>query len=136
DASNDDTLLEAGIERARGLVAAIGSDAENVYVTLSARVLAPNVNIAARASTEEAAEKLRRAGASTVFTPYSYIGHRLAQSLLRPHVLSFLDVASAFKGTESLDLDIEQVRVSSKSRVAGTTLEESQIRRRLGVIVL
>ena len=135
DASLDETLLEAGIERAHGLVAAIGSDAANVYVTLSARVLNPDVLIAARATDEQAEEKLRRAGASSVFTPYSFIGHRLAQSLLRPHVLSFLDVASAFQGRR-LDLDIEEIRVSPNSPVASKTLEESRLRQQFGVIVL
>ncbi len=135
DASLDETLLEAGVERAKGLVAAIGSDAENVYVILSARVLNPTLRIAARATGEQAEEKLRRAGASTVFTPYSFIGHRLAQSLLRPHVLSFLDVASAFQGHD-MDLDIEQIKVSAKSPVAHKTLEESKLRQEFGVIVL
>lgn len=135
DATLDRSLLEAGIERAKGLVAAIGSDAENVYVTLTARGLNPKLLIAARASDEQAEDKLRRAGAATVFTPYTFIGHRLAQAMLRPHVLSFLDVASAFKGTD-LDLDLEQVRVSERSSVAEKTLEESKLRQRYGVIVL
>jgi voltage-gated potassium channel len=135
DATLDQTLIEAGIERAKGLVAAIGSDAENVYVALTARGLNPKLLIAARASDENAEEKLRRAGAATVFTPYTFIGHRLAQAMLRPHVLSFLDIASAFKGTD-LDLDLEQVRVSERSSVAEKTLEESRIRPRFGVIVL
>ena len=135
DATMDQTLIEAGIERARGLVAAIGSDAENVYVTLTARGLNPKLLIVARASDEQAEDKLKRAGAATVFTPYTFIGHRLAQAMLRPHVLSFLDVASAFKGTD-LDLDLEQVRVAESSSVAEKTLEESEIRPRFGVIVL
>ena len=96
DATKDETLREARIEKAKGLVAAISSDAENVYVTLSAKVLNPQLHIAARASDDQAEEKLRRAGATTVLTPYSFIGHRLAQSMLRPHVISFLDVASAY----------------------------------------
>ncbi len=135
DATRDETLHLARVEAARGLVAAIGSDAENVYVILSARVLNPKLLIAARASTEQAEEKLRRAGASTVFTPYAFIGHRLAQSILRPHVLSFLDVASAFRGSD-LDLEIEQVRVAPSSVVASSTLEKSKIRQTHGVIVL
>jgi voltage-gated potassium channel len=85
------------------LVAAISSDAENVYVALSAKAFNPNLVIAARATDEQAEEKLRRAGATTVFTPYTFIGHRLAQSMLRPHVTTFLDVASAFRQS---DLDL------------------------------
>src|SRR5438874_3448737 len=92
DATKDEVLRQARIETAKGLVAAISSDAENVYVTLSAKVLNPNLVIAARASDEQAEEKLRRAGATTVFTPYAFIGHRLAQSMLRPHVASLLGI--------------------------------------------
>jgi voltage-gated potassium channel len=136
DASADQTLLQAGIKDAKGLVAAIGTDAENVYVTLSARVLNPQLRIAARASNDQAEEKLRRAGASTVFTPYTFIGHRLAQALLRPHVLSFLDVTSAFRGTSDLEIDIEQIRVSENTFCAGKTIEESGLRQKFGVILL
>ena len=130
-----DALKRAHINSARGLVAAIASDAENVYVALSARVLNPKLIISARASDEQAVEKLRRAGASTVFTPYEFIGHRLAQSMLRPHVLSFLDIASAFQGSD-LDLEMEQIRVSERSQVAAKTLEQSRVRQAFGVIVL
>lgn len=135
DASKDETLRRARIDTAAGLVAAISSDAENVYVTLSAKVLNPSLYVAARASDEQAEEKLRRAGATTVLTPYTYIGHRLAQSLLRPHVLSFLDVASAF-GKTDLDLDIEQLRVTPGSALASQTLAEAHLGRTYGVIVL
>ena len=135
DASKDETLRQARVEKAVGLVAAISSDAENVYVTLSAKVLSPSVHIAARASDAQAEEKLRRAGAATVLTPYTYIGHRLAQSLLRPHVVSFLDVASTF-GKTDLDLDIEQLRVAPSSQLSSRTLAEAQLGRTYGVIVL
>ena len=136
DATRDETLKEAEIESAKGLVSAMGTDADNVYVVLSARVLNPNLIISARASNEEAEEKLRRAGATTVFTPYTFIGHRLAQSMLRPQVLSFLDIASAFSRSAYLDIEIEEIRVSDTSPVARTTFEESGIRQAYGVIVL
>ena len=135
DATVDATLEQVAIHRAKGLVAAIGNDAENVYVTLSAKVLNPNLLIAARATNEGAEQKLKRAGAQTVFTPYTFIGHRLAQALLRPHVLSFLDVASAFEGSH-LDLEIEQIKVSPSSASVGATIDDSKLRERLGVIVL
>jgi voltage-gated potassium channel len=135
DASKDETLRQARIDTAAGLVSAISSDAENVYVTLSAKVLNPSLHIAVRASDEQAEEKLRRAGATTVLTPYSYIGHRLAQSLLRPHVASFLDVASAFGGTD-LKLGIEQLAVAPGSALSAKTLEEAHLGRSYGVIVL
>jgi voltage-gated potassium channel len=135
DASKDETLRRARIDTAAGLVAAISSDAENVYVTLSAKVLNPSLHIAARASDEQAGEKLERAGAATVLTPYTFIGHRLAQSLLRPHVVSFLDVASAF-GKTDLDLDIEQLRVGPGSFLSSRTLAEANLGRTYGVIAL
>ena len=135
DATSDATLERAAVRRAKGLVAAIGNDAENVYVTLSARVLNPNLLIAARATDEDAEQKLKRAGAQTVFTPYAFTGHRLAQSLLRPHALSFLEVASAFGGSKP-DLEIAQVKVSPSSPSAAMTLEESKLRQRLGIVVL
>jgi len=136
DATQDATLRNASIETAAGLVSAMASDAQNVYVTLSARVLNDKLIIASRASNKEAEDRLRRAGASTAFTPYSFIGHRLAQSMLRPHVLSFLDLASAFGREAHLDIEIEEVLVSSTSQVASRTLEESRIRDVFGVIIL
>ena len=135
DASNDETLRQARIDTAAGLVSAIASDAENVYVTLSAKVLNPALHVAVRASDEQAKEKLQRAGATTVLTPYSFIGHRLAQSLLRPHVATFLDVASAF-GQTDLDLEIEQLPVAPGSALSSRTLEQAQLGRTYGVIVL
>ncbi len=135
DATKDETLRQARIDVAKGLVAAISTDAENVYVTLSAKVLSPQLHIAARASDDQAEEKLRRAGATTVLTPYSFIGHRLAQSMLRPHVISFLDVASAFRQSD-LDLDFEQLQIPSRSFIVGKTLDESHLGKDYGVIIL
>lgn len=136
DATQDSTLRTAQIETANGLVSAVQSDAQNVYVTLSARVLNPDLLVASRASSQDAADRMRRAGANTVFTPYTFIGHRLAQSMLRPHALSFLDIASAFGNSTDLDIEVEEVRVSETSRVASLTLDESRINPELGVIVL
>src|SRR6187397_3715975 len=135
DASKDETLRMARIDTAAGLVSAIASDAENVYVTLSAKVLNPALHVAVRASDDQAEEKLKRAGATTVLTPYVHIGLRLAHSLLRPHVVSFLDVASAFDRTD-LDLAIEQLPVAAGSLLSGRTLEEVHLGRTYGVIVL
>jgi voltage-gated potassium channel len=136
DATKDEVLRQARIDTAKGLVAAISSDAENVYVALSAKVLNPDLVIAARASDEQAEEKLRRAGATTVFTPYSFIGHRLAQSMLRPHVSTFLDVASAFRKSSDLELEIEQLHIGGKSPLASQTLEHLRLAKDYGVIVL
>src|SRR3989454_5074527 len=136
DATKDEVLRQGRIETAKGLVTAIASDAENVYVALSAKVLNPQLVIAARASDEQAEEKLRRAGATTVFTPYSFIGHRLAQSMLRPHVSSFLDVASAFRQSSDLDIEIEQLPIGPSSPLVSNTLEQLRLAKNYGVIVL
>jgi voltage-gated potassium channel len=136
DATKDETLERARVKFAKGLVAAISSDAENVYVALSARVLNPQLIISARATDEQAEEKLKRAGATTVFTPYTFIGHRLAQSMLRPHVLSFLDVASAFSGGGDLQIETEQLHISKESPLCNRTLEEARVRQTYGLIVL
>ena len=129
-------MREAHIEKAKGLVAAISSDAENVYVTLTARSLNPDLRISARSTDEQAEGKLRTAGATTVLTPYPFIGHRLAQSLLRPHVLSFLDLASAFSKTSENELEFGQISVRSSSKFVSKTLKEAGIRQHYGVIVL
>ncbi len=136
DATKDETLKQARVDTAKGLVAAISSDAENVYVALSAKVLNPRLLIAARASDEQAEEKLRRAGATTVFTPYSFVGHRLAQSMLRPHVISFLDVASAFRKSADLDLELEQTPVGPSSFFDSRTLGDLRLNTDYGIIVL
>jgi voltage-gated potassium channel len=136
DATKDETLQRARVAHAKGLVAAISSDAENVYVALSARVLNPKLIISARATDEQAEEKLKRAGATTVFTPYTFIGHRLAQSMLRPHLLSFLDVASAFSGGGDLEIETEQLHISKESPLCNRTLEEARVRQTYGLIVL
>jgi len=135
DATQDETLREVRIDRAKGLVAALATDAQNVYVVLTARGMHRDLTIVSRASDEQAADKVKRAGANVVLTPYSYTGHRLAQAMLRPHVVSFLDMASAFEGSQ-LDLEIEQIRVGDTSACASKTLEQARLPQRFGIIVL
>lgn len=133
DSTRDESLREAGVHRARGLIAALATDADNLFVLLSAKGLNPKLTVVTRAAEEDAEAKLRRAGADTVFAPYSMAGNRLAQALVRPHVARFVDFA-----TKNVDLDvaIEQVRVEPETEFASKTLRELQIRRELGVIVL
>ncbi len=135
DATEEETLHAVHIERAKGLVAALPTDAENLYVVLTARGLNSGITIASRATDDQAAAKLRRAGANTVLTPYAFTGHRLAQAMLRPHVVSFLDMASAFQMSE-LKLEIEQIRVGESSVCAGQTLEQARLPQQFGIIVL
>jgi voltage-gated potassium channel len=134
DSTRDDTLRQVGIDRARGLVAALSSDADNLFVLLSAKGLNARIFVAARAAEEGAEEKMRRAGADAVFAPYSITGHRLAQSLLRPHVLQFLDLSTTTNLGE--DISIEQVPVAPSSPMVSRTIREMQIGRELGVIVM
>lgn len=133
NASSEENLAKAHIDRAAGLVAAVSSDPENLYIVLTARGMRPNLKIIARASEEEATSKLMRAGASQVLSPYFFIGNRIAQLLLRPNVLDFIDTAI---GTERLDIEIGEVRVSDASELAGKTFADSAIREQAGVIVL
>jgi voltage-gated potassium channel len=133
DATQEQTLRAAQIDRARGLVAATTTDATNLYIVLNARALNPRLKIVARASEEDAEKHLLTAGADSVVSPYAFAGQRIAQSFLRPHVVSFLDTATTHLG---VDLEIGEVFVSATSRFAGQTIESSRIRQDRGVIVL
>lgn len=134
DATRDETLRETGIDRAQGLIAALATDADNLFLTLSGRTLNPKLHISARVSEEEAEHKLRRAGADTVFAPYHFTGARLAQAMLRPHVTQFLDFTTQAVG---LNVAIEQVRVSESSEFVSKSLRDmGHLRRDLGVSVL
>src|SRR5437660_9605985 len=133
DATQEQTLRDAHIERARGLIAATTTDATNLYIVLTARGLNPRLKIIARASEDAAEKHLLTAGANSVVSPYSFAGQRIAQSLLRPHVVSFLDTATTHLG---MDLEIGEVHITSGSMFAGKTLETSRIRQERGVIVL
>jgi voltage-gated potassium channel len=133
DSTLDETLHAVGVTKARGLIAALGTDADNLFVILSAKTLNPLLNLAARVAEEEAEQKLRRAGADAVFAPYAITGHRLAQALLRPHVSQFLDFTDKSLG---VDVAIEQVRVGDASEYVSKSLQQTQLRRDLGVVVL
>ena len=133
DSTRDETLRAVSVERARGLICALATDADNLFVILSAKNLNPRLFVATRAAEEEAESKLRHAGADAVFTPYTSAGYRLAQAVLRPHVFQFFDLATKNVG---LDVDIEQVRVPELSGFVTRSLEQTQIRRDHGVIVL
>jgi voltage-gated potassium channel len=133
DSTRDDTLRAAGIHRAKGLVSALATDADNLFVILSAKQLNSRLTVVTRASEEEAEQKLRLAGADTVFAPFSMAGHRLAHALLRPHVSTFLDTATTAMG---LDVSIEQIQVAAGTEVVSKSLRDLQFRRDLGVIVL
>jgi len=136
DATSEAVLRQARIEHARGLASAVTSDAQNVYIVLTARGMAPALPIVARASEEAAESKLLRAGATTVLMPYSYAGQRMARMLTRPNVQRFLDVALSSLSDDELDLQIEEVCVGEKSKLAGANIGDADMRHSLGVIVL
>jgi len=131
DATLDETLLEAGVDRARGLAACLPSDADNLYVVLTARNLNPRLHIVSRAVEESAEPKLIRAGASRVIAPTIIGSHRMAQALLKPAVADFMDSIAA----DTLDLGFEQVEVSSDSALAGRKLRETTIRSELDIVI-
>jgi voltage-gated potassium channel len=133
DATQESTLRQAQIERARGLIAATTTDATNLYIVLTARGLNPRLKIIARASEDAAEKHLLKAGADEVVSPYSFAGQRIAQSLLRPNVVSFLDTATTHLG---IDLEIGEIHITPASTFAGKTIESSRIRQERGVIVL
>lgn len=133
NALTDDTLRDSGIAHARGLIAALATDAENVFVVLSARSMNPAMTIVTRASEEDAEAKLRRAGADIVFSPYAMAGHRLAQALVRPHVAELLDLTPEGTG---LNVAMEQMQVAEGSRFASRTLHDLVSLPNMGVMVL
>ncbi len=135
DAKSDETLRDVGVERARGLIGALASDADNLFLILSAKAINPKLTVASRVNEEESESKLRRAGADAVFRPYNITGYRLAQAILRPFVFEFLDITSSTVDM-GLNIGLEQVEVAASSDLAGKSLKDMQLRRELDIIVL
>jgi voltage-gated potassium channel len=133
DASREDVLKRVGIDRARGLIAAVGTDAENVYAVLSARVMRPDLLIVGRAETEDATIKLKRAGANRVISPYQIGAVQIAQTALRPAVVDFMELATS---SDNLELAMEQISVTAQSALANRSIVEANLRQRYGVIVV
>lgn len=137
DATKEEMLSKARIHLARGLASAVTSDAQNVYITLTARGIAPNLPIIARASEEDAEPKLLRAGATTVVSPYLFAGQRIARMLIRPSVQRFIDLAfNSSPANGNLDLNIEEMKVPEHSKLCGMAVKEVHFRERFGVILL
>ena len=129
DATDDDALIKAGISKAKGLVTAVTQDTDNVYITLTARGLNPALFILARAAEPASEKKLKRAGATKVISPYLIGAHRMAQAILRPSVVDFLEIATAGK---RLELQLEEIKISPSSALVGKNLITSGIRRDWG----
>src|SRR5574341_2391610 len=133
DATDDETLLKAGIKRAKGLVSVVASDTENVYITLTARGLNPDLYILARSGEDGSEIKLKRAGASKVVSPYLIGGSRMAQAVLRPNVVDFLEIAT---GREHLELQMEEILIPPDSGFVGHNLVSAGFRKATGVIIV
>jgi voltage-gated potassium channel len=133
DSTADQTLIDAGVERARGLIIAVANEADNVFISLSARQLNPGLLITARAETDEAEKKLLRAGANKVVFPHKLGAIRMALTTLRPNLVDFMQVVTFDKST---GLAIEEIQVKPGSELDQTTLEICPIRRELGIMVV
>jgi len=133
DATKDEVLKAVGIERAKGLISVLPTDAENLYVVLSARGLNPNLTIVARAGDEGSEQKLMRAGADRVVSPYHIGGLRIAHTVLKPAVVDFIEFATK---SGNIDLQMEEINIRENSGLVGLTLDECGIGRDLGIIVV
>jgi voltage-gated potassium channel len=133
DAANEENLIRAGIKQAKGLVAVLASDADNVFLVLTARQLDHDLLIIARASQEESKSKLRAAGANTVESPYDMGAASMAHRIIRPTVTSFLALAFAHKRT---DIQMEEIPVSASSNLVNVMLKDTGIRQKYNLIII
>lgn len=133
DATRDDVLTSAGISGAKGLVSVLPTDAENLYVVLSARELNPKLIILVRASDEGAEQKMLRAGATRVVSPYLTGGLKIAHTILKPAVMDFIEFATK---AGNIEIQMEEVPVHKDSKLVGVALYDSGIGRDLGVMVV
>lgn len=133
DATKDDILRRARIERARCLISVLPTDAENLFVVLSAREISPNLLIVARAGEEGSQNKLLRAGADKAVSPYYIGGIRIAQTVLKPAVIDFIEFATK---SGNIELQMEEIPIREGSKLAGLTLDQCGIGRELGVIIV
>ncbi|MEW6672582.1 MAG: NAD-binding protein [Thermodesulfobacteriota bacterium] len=133
DATDETTLIKAGIRRAKGLIAVLGTDAENVFLVLTARQLNPDIFIMARASYSESKSKLKAAGADKVESPYEMGAVNMAQRIIRPTVTSFLDLAFTY---QNKDIQMEEIPVSDSSNLANVSLKDSGIRQQFNLIII
>jgi voltage-gated potassium channel len=133
DATKDEVLKELGIEKAKGLVSVLPTDAENLFVVLSARGLNPALFIVARAGEEGSEQKLLRAGADKVVSPYHIGGLRIAHTVLKPAVVDFIEFATK---SGNIDLQMEEIRIQESSSLVGKSLDECGIGRELGIIIV
>lgn len=133
DATHEEILQKAGIQRAKGIICALATDAENVFIVLTARELNDDIHIISKAIEESAHNKLLKAGANKTISPNEIGGQRIAALIMRPSIMSFLDVITH---AGNVTLDLEEVLITSTSNFIGQTLAEAKIPSRTGLIVL
>jgi voltage-gated potassium channel len=133
DATSEDVLIEAGVERAKGLISVVASDADNLFITMTARGLNHDLFISARADKEHTEKKLLRGGANRVVMPYLIGGQKMAQTIIKPAVSDFIEFAI---NDNEIGLEINELKVGADSRLKGLTLVESGIRQELDVIIV
>jgi len=133
DATQDKTLIAAGIKKAKGIVCALPTDAENIYVILTAKELNPDIYILSRSEEIESEHRLLRAGADRVISPYTLGGMRMAMAISRPAMLDFIEITTR---RQSLELRMEELAICTGSPVIGKSLEESEIRQLYGLIIV
>jgi len=133
DSTSDKSLIEAGIKQAKGIVCVLPTDAENLYVILTAKELNPDLFVLSRSEEEQSEHRLLRAGANRVISPYKLGGTRMAMAILRPAMLDFIEITAR---RQSLELRMTEVPVGDGSVVVGKTLEESEIRQKYGLIIV
>ena len=133
DATRDEILQEAAIERAGGLIVCTGDDSQNLFIVLSGRTLNPNLHIVARSVAAENERKMRRAGANRVVSPHHIGGRHMANIMIRPHVTDFFDVVTLDNG---IQLWVEELTIGANSGLAGKTVGEADVRRRTGVTLV
>jgi len=133
DATDDKSLIRAGIKRAKGVVCVLSSDAENLYVILTAKELNTAVYILSRCEEETSEHRLLRAGADRVVSPYTMGGMRMAMAILRPAMMDFIEITTR---RQSLELRMEELPVSDDSAIIGKSLEASEIRKSYGLIIV
>ncbi len=133
DATHDDLLLKAGVKRAKGLVAVIATDAQNVFTVLSAKGINPGLFVVARAIEEGTESKLKRAGADRVVKPIELGGSRMVHLLLKPSVIDFIDGVAR---SREVEISLEEVSIPGKSALVNKTLKESPLRKDWNIIIV
>ena len=136
DATNEDTLLDAGLERAKGVVIVLGSDPDNLFVTMTVKTLNPDIFIITRCSTIGSNKKFKRAGADKVVNPYVAGGHKMAELLLEPGLNDSIEIITDLDTESFLELGVDQIEVSSVQCLLDKTLHESQLRDKYNLMVL